>query len=247
MGVPPWSSFFSWRSLRKVWPWFFLFSSLFIVRLSKGAGFSDTYALLSRPFWPGSAQREWLQQGFYLEQQTRLRLLEEDNQRLRGMLSLKNSSKVELISAAVISRTPSGWWQQLELGKGAIHGIEQGDAVLGPGGLIGIIKSVTPTTSRVRLLTAPGSRVGVWISRSRSHGILLGMGTNRPQLNFLDKDPKAIKGDVVSTSPASTLLPPNLPIGVIQVLEEEALPAPLANVQLIAAPGQIDWVQVQKF
>jgi len=217
-----------------------------VIRWSKGAGFSDAYAFITKPFWPGPSQREWLQRGAEVEQRIRLNLLEEDNKRLRKMLSLQRASNLEFLSVPVISRKPTGWWQQLELGKGAIAGIQPGCAVMGPGGLIGIVQSVTPTTSRVRLLTAPGSQVGVWVNRIKRHGILLGMGTNRPKLTFLDKDPQAIKGDVLSTSPASTLLPPNLPVGVIQSLDEKALPAPYASVQLLAAPEAIDWVQVQK-
>jgi rod shape-determining protein MreC len=49
----------------------------------------------------------------------------------------------------------------------------------------------------------------------------------------------------VSTSPASTLLPPNLPVAVVQVLNPRAVPAPTALVQLIAPPDAIDWVQVR--
>ncbi len=245
MGVPSWASPFRLRYWRRIWPWVLLSVGLAFVRLSKGAGFSDAYAFLSRPFWPGPAQREWIQKGMQLEQQARIRLLEEDNKRLREILSLDRSSKAGVVSAAVISRTPNGWWQQLELGKGQINGIAPGNAVLGPGGLLGTIKSVTPTTSRVRLLTAPGSRVGIWLPRTKRHGILIGVGTNRPLLRFLDKNPQAREGDVVSTSPASTLVPPNVPVGVIQSLENQAVPAPQANVQLIAAPEAIDWVQVQ--
>ena len=237
---------FRWHLGRRLWPWLVLFGCLFIIRLSKGAGFSDAYALIIRPFWPGPSQKEWLQHGAQFEQQIRLTLLEEDNKRLREMLSLKRSSKSGFFSVPVISRRPKGWWQQVELGKGALDGIQTGLAVMGPGGLIGIVQSVTPTTARVRLLTAPGSQVGVWVTRTKRHGILLGMGTNRPQLTFLDKDPNVITGDVVSTSPASTLLPPNLPVGVIQSLDKKALPAPNASVQLLAAPEAIDWVQVQK-
>ena len=111
---------------------------------------------------------------------------------------------------------------------------------------MGIIKSVTPTTSLVKSLTAPGSRIGVWIARNKRHGMLIGLGTNRPELRFLDNDPEALEGDLVSTSPASTLLPPNLPIGIIQSFDNKALPVPNAMVQLIAAPEAIDWVQVQK-
>ena len=235
-----------WRFWRRLWPWFLLPACLFIVRLSKGAGFVDAYALLTRPLWPGPSQREWLQHSDHLERQIRLNLLAEDNERLRRMLSLQTSSKFGLFSVPVISRKPKGWWQQLELGKGSIQGIQSGAAVMGPGGLIGIIQSVTPSTSRVRLLTAPGSQVGVWVNRTKRHGILIGMGSNRPQLTFLNKDTQVIKGDVVSTSPASTLLPPNLPVGVIQSVDNDSIPAPSASVQLLAAPEAIDWVQVQK-
>ncbi len=235
-----------WWSLRRLRPWLFLAIALTCVRWSKGAGFLDSYALIIRPFWPGSAQKDWIQNGFQLEREIQLSLLESDNRRLREMLELKRSKKNQRISAAVISRNTNGWWQQLELNKGLISGINSGDAVIGPGGLIGIIHSVTPLTSRVRLLTAPGSRVGVWIDRTKRHGVLLGIGTNRPQMRFLNKDPQANPGDIISTSPASTLFPPNLPVGVIQHIDKNALPAPIAMVQLTAAPEAIDWVQVVK-
>ena len=235
-----------WRLWRQFGPWLLIPVCLFLVRWTKGAGFADAYAFITRPFWPGTAQKEWLQYSDHLEQKIRLHLLEEDNIRLRKMLSLQKASKTGLFSVPVIARKPKGWWQQLELGKGSIQGIQAGYAVMGPGGLLGIVQSVTPTTSRVRLLTAPGSRVGVWVARSKRHGILLGLGTNRPRLTFLNKDSKVVKGDVVSTSPASTLFPPNLPVGVIQFVDNQALPAPYANVQLLAAPDAIDWVQVQK-
>jgi len=219
---------------------------LVLVRISKGAVFADAYALMTRLFWPGPAQREWIQQGAGLEAQAQLGLLEADNRRLRGLLGLQQGDQQKRrVSAAVISRTPRGWWQQLELGKGSIQGMAAGDAVLGPGGLVGRVQSVTPATSRVKLLTAPGTEIGVWLPRSRSHGLLVGLGTSRPQLRFIEKDPKVRPGDLVSTSPASTLLPANVPIGVVQAVDDQAVPAPHALVQLIAAPEAIDWVQVQ--
>ena len=234
---------FFWR---RVIPLCLLVGSIGLIRWNNGAGLADAYAFLVRPFWPGPAQREWIQSGFLIEQQTRLELLQEDNDRLRKILSLKGSSKAGVISAAVISRRTNGWWQQIQLGQGSMAGIDVGDAVIGPGGLLGIIETVTPMTARVRLLTASSSQVGVWVARIKRHGMLIGMGTNKPQLRFLDKDSQLLPGDVVSTSPASTLVPPNLPVGVIQSLDKKALLAPVAIVQLTAAPEAIDWVQVQK-
>ena len=121
-----------------------------------------------------------------------------------------------------------------------------GDAVLAPGGLLGRVASVTPTTATVVLLTDSSSRIGVWVGRVRHHGLLVGVGTSRPVLRFIERDVGARPGDVVTTSPASTLLPPNLTIGVIQRVNEQAVPAPEAVVQLSAPVQAVDWVQVQR-
>ena len=245
MGSSQWPQGSRLRSAQRLWLWLVLLLVLGLVRLSKGAGFADGFALLTRPFWPGSAQREWVEAAQQQEQISRLELLEQDNARLRELLALDQQSSGDWIQAAVISRTASGWWQQLMLGKGSVDGVAKDDAVIGPGGLIGRVQSVTPTTSRVRLLTAPGSRIGVWLPRTQQHGLLAGLGTARPELQFLDKDIQVRPGDLVSTSPASALLPPNLPVAVVQSLNARAVPAPTALVQLIAPPDAIDWVQVK--
>lgn len=225
------------------WPWWALLVALVGVRLSKGAPLADVYALLSRPFWPGPAQSEWLRSAQRTGERLQLQQLERENSRLRGLLGLSATSARRL-SAPVISRDPSGWWQQLRIGRGGLQGVRVGDAVLAPGGLIGRVASVTPTTASVRLLTDPGSRVGVWLGRSRHSALLSGIGTARPLLRFLEKDPDVRPGDVVFTSPVSTLVPPNLPVGVIQSLDEAADPAPEALVQLSAPVDAVDWVQV---
>ena len=219
---------------------------LYGIRWTKGAGFLDVYSVLLKPILPGSAQKEWIQAGENIEKTIRLKLLEKDNIRLRKALSLEEFSDDKKISAAVIFRSSRGWWQQIEINKGAKDGILNGQTVVGPGGLIGIIDSTTFLTSRVRLLTDPGHQVGAWIERTQRHGILTGMGTNRPKLIFLNKNSLAKVGDAVTTSPASTLLPPNLIIGIVQFVDEKALPSPYAIVQLTASPEAIDWVQVLK-
>lgn len=243
MPATRWARLRAARPLQLLWPWLLLLLVLAGVRWSKGAGFSDLYALLTRPFWPGTAQAEWLRSAARVEQEARLSALERDNRRLRNLLELQQD-QAQRLRAPVIARDPGGWWQQLLIGKGALQGLGPGQAVLGPGGLIGRVASVTPTTARVTLLTDPGSRVGVWVARTQSHGLLSGVGAGRPLLRFLEKDPQVRPGDLVVTSPASTLVPPNLPVGVIQRVAITADPAPEAMVQLSAPLEAVDWVQV---
>lgn len=227
----------------QAWPWLLLLAVLVGVRLSRGAGVADAYALLTRPFWPGPAQSQWLRSAQQLGDQVRIQQLQQDNNRLRGLLKL-HPSVGRAVTAPVIGRDTAGWWQQLLLGAGSLQGLRTGQTVVAPGGLIGRVVSVTPTTATVRLLTDPASRVGVLVPARQRHGLLSGVGTSRPVLRFLDKDPGVRPGDVVVTSPASTLVAPNLPVGVIQSVQERSDPAPEAAVQLIAPLEAVDWVQV---
>ncbi|KGG13651.1 MULTISPECIES: rod shape-determining protein MreC [Prochlorococcus] len=235
---------FRWWNKKSLWFWVGISILFSAIRFAKGAYLIDIYSLIVSPFTPGIAQKEWIQSSANLEQQIKLTLLQKDNQRLRNLLELKASSGENRIPAVVISRKTSGFWQQLDINKGSKSGIKTSDVVLGPGGVLGIIDSTTPTTSRVRLLTSPQSKIGVWVERTKVHGILVGNGNNRPQINFLDKSSETKVGDIVSTSSASTLLPPNEPIGVIKFINAENLPSPYGFVQLLAHPEAIDWVEI---
>ena len=225
-------------------PWLVLLVFFLVVRFSKGAPLADLYAQLSRPFWPGSAQSEWLKEAQNLEDQQRIATLESRLARLEQDQQLRNQAG-DWITAPVISRRIEGWWQQLELGAGRVQGIKTGAVVTGPGGVLGRISSVTPSTSRVQLLTDPSSRVGVELQGGKGHGLLFGEGSSRPLVKFLDNDLTIRPGDVVVTSPASSVFPSNLIVGVVQSVNTQAGPAPQGLVQLSAPADQIDWVRVR--
>ena len=74
----------------------------------------------------------------------------------------------------------------------------------------------------------------------------MGLGNDYPKVIFYNKDVDIEVGDFVLSSPASTLLPPNIPIGVIQSVDEELRGQKTANLFLTAKPQAIDWVQILK-
>ena len=45
---------------------------------------------------------------------------------------------------------------------------------------------------------------------------------------------------------ASTLLPPNIPIGIVQSIDETLKSKKTAKIALLAKPHVIDWVQILK-
>jgi len=235
-----------WWHQKKNWLFFVIFLFLIFVRISKGAFYKDFYYFISKPFWPGQFQKEIVLESIEQEYLIKLNLLTKDNIRLRQILSLQESSNDEHISAAVISRKTGSWWRQIILNKGSKDGVEIGSAVIGPGGLLGRVKNTSLFTSSVTLFTSPESKVGVWLDRIQINGLLVGLGDDYPSLILYSKDADIKVGDFVSSSPASSLLPPNIPIGIVQSIDEPFKGKKMAKISLLAKPQAIDWVQILK-
>ena len=226
---------------------FVLFLFFIFVRVSKGSLFKDFYFFISKPFWPGQFQKEVIINSVDQESLIKLNLLKRDNRRLREILNLqKSSNNNDNITAAVISRKTGSWWRQIILNKGSKDGVEIGSTVIGPGGLLGRVNSTSLFTSSVMLLTSPESKVGVWVDRIQINGLLVGSGDDYPNLILYSKGADLQVGDFVSSSPASTLLPPNLPIGIVQSVNKSLKAQKTAKILLLAKPHVIDWVQILK-
>jgi len=235
-----------WWHKKKSWIFFGVFLFLFFVRISKGSIYKDFYYFISKPFWPGQFQKELILKSIDQEFLINLNLLKKDNVRLREILSLQESSNKDNISAAVISRKTGGWWRQIILNKGSKDGVEIGNIVIGPGGLLGRVNDTSLFTSSVTLITSPESKLGVWVDRIQINGLLVGLGDDSPSLILYSKDADIKVGDFVSSSPASTLLPPNIPIGVVQSIDETLKSKKTEKISLLAKPHVIDWVQILK-
>ncbi len=235
-----------WWHKKNNWIFFGIFLFLVFVRISKGSIYKDFYYFISKPFWPGQFQKEIILSSKEQESLIKEDLLKRDNIRLREILSLQESSDNHNISAAVISRKTGSWWRQLILNKGSRDDVEIGSTVVGPGGLLGRVNNTSLFTSSVRLLTSPESKLGVWVDRIQISGLLVGSGDDNPNLIIYSKNADIKVGDFVSSSPASTLLPPNIPIGIIKSVEEPFQAKKMAKVLLLAKPHAIDWVQILK-
>ena len=235
-----------WWHKKKNWVLFSIFLFLFFVRISKGSVYKDLFYFISKPFWPGEFQKEVILKSSNQESLIKLDLLKKDNLRLRQILNLQESLNSNTISAAVISRKTGGWWRQIILNKGSKDGVEIGSTVTGPGGLLGRVSSTSLFTSSVTLLTSPESKVGAWVDRLQINGLLIGSGDEYPNLILYSKDADVKVGDFVSSSPASTLLPPNIPIGIVQSIDDSVNTKKTAKILLLAKPQLIDWVQISK-
>ena len=219
-------------------------SAAWLVRQTQGTALFEAYQLMTRPFQSGPTQEERLTDARVLELKQQLVELESQNQKLKELLDYGKTQKQQGIVAPVVGRSADHWWQQVTLGRGSQEGIKVGFVVMGPGGLVGRVISVTPNSSRVLLISDATSKVGAVISRSRSMGFMRGQGSNRAVLQFFDKVPDVRRGDVVSTSPVSKLFPSGLPLGRVESVNLDKSPAPEAVIELTSPISYLEWVIV---
>jgi rod shape-determining protein MreC len=213
---------------------------------TQGAIVLEIYQLLTRPFQPNPSQQARLEDARILELQQRLVELESQNEELKRVLGYTTENKQSQgIIAPVIGRSSDHWWQQITLGRGSRDGINEGDIVMAPGGVVGRIVDVTASTSRVLLLSDPSNQVGVSISRSRSMGYMRGQAGNRAVMEFFDKVPDVKRGDAVATSAFSQLFPAGLPIGRVESVNLSKSPAPEAVIELSAPISYLEWAVVR--
>ncbi|MBD2101821.1 rod shape-determining protein MreC [Leptolyngbya sp. FACHB-261] len=214
------------------------------IRQTHGALVMELYQVISQPLGMTYTQTDRLTDARVRELQFRLTELERQNESLQGLLDYKPLRSGAGIAAPVIGRSADHWWQQITLGRGQQEGIRPGSVVVGPGGLVGRVTSVSPSTSRVLLISDPSSQVGVVITRSRHMGVLRGKAGNRAVIEFFDKDPDVRRGDVVMTSSLSSLFPSGIAVGRVETLNLEKSPAPEAQIELSVPISYLEWVIV---
>jgi rod shape-determining protein MreC len=242
-------------TLRQWWSRYALRASLIALALASAwsvhqlnaAPIYEMYRWITLPLQPGPSRAEILEASATQELRQRVIELEVQNRTLRDTVAANPITAQEGVPAAVIGRSASDWWQQLVLSRGSNDGIQIGDIVAGPGGLVGRIISVSPSSSRVLLISDSTSRVGARVSRSRATGYVRGQAGQQLVMEFFDKMPEVAVGDVIVTSAYSQLFPQGMAIGRVVELDLSKSPAPEVTLELSAPLNIIEWVEVIPF
>lgn len=150
--------------------------------------------------------------------------LAKENKQLKAELKLKNSlTDYSTVSAAVMSRTPSSWQQQLVINKGQTSGIKKNMPVLSGGGLIGRVAEVNKTNSKVELLSdtsESSNRFSIVIDGTDGksvNGIITGYNarTNELIMGQVTSTARIKKGAKVVTNGMGGVTPKGLYVGKV--------------------------------
>lgn len=174
------------------------------------------------------AENEYLKQQL-VNKNREIEILENyktENERLRGMLDLKQwNREYEIVGAEVIARQTDGWQNSIKLNKGTINGIKKGDVAVSQTGLVGYISDIGTTWATVTTIVSPQSSVSCVIPRTGEIVMLDGgelkNGKVACKLSYLPSESVVSEGEAVETSGDGGIYPKGILVGRVSSLYEE--------------------------
>lgn len=160
---------------------------------------------------------------------TRANTLKAENKELKKQLNLDNTlTDYTKINAAVLTRSPANWQNNLVINKGSLAGIKNNMPVMAGSGLIGRVVEVNGTNSKVELVTTDNQSANrfaaeVVTANGTANGIMTGYDKQSRQLKMgqLNTDAKIKVGDTVQTSGLGGLTPRGLYIGKVSKVKHD--------------------------
>lgn len=159
------------------------------------------------------------------------RTLARENRHLKELLGLAEPSRKLIASARIVGGSPSSPLGTAILAAGSRQGVMTGQPVREPAGLVGRIIETGANASRVMLLTHSDSRVPVAMVRDGTPALVFGRNDALLEVKTVitDRNPFR-KGDLLITSGAGGIYPPDVPVAVVvRPTEEGALARPAAT------------------
>jgi rod shape-determining protein MreC len=147
-----------------------------------------------------------------------------ENERLRGLLDLRESGAYETVMARVIGRDPSAWFGAVTINRGSQHGVELNMPVVTAAGVVGRIVLVSPWSAQVMLLTDERAGAGAVIGQlgaSTAVGIVQGLGREGLlEMRYVSGLEKIAQGDFVLTTGQDRIYPPGLSVGTVAEVKD---------------------------
>lgn len=150
----------------------------------------------------------------------RFEFLENENARLRELLSAIPFQAEQVTLAALIAVNPDPGALAVMINKGSADGIFQGQPVVDSGGLVGQITQPGLFHSKVSLITQEDQAVPTQVARSGLRAVVYGGGFGRPlRVLYLDRNADVRAGDLLVTSGLGGRYPPGYPVARITAVE----------------------------
>jgi len=142
-----------------------------------------------------------------------------ENERLKSLLNLKEQSKYKILSAKIIGRDPSIWFDSSIINRGSLDGVKLNMPVVTDGGLVGRVTAVSPLTAQVDLISRDKSGLGAVIGEiGTSNALGVVSGTSKKEILEMRYVPGSVEvkvGEAIYTTGQDGIYPEGLKVGEI--------------------------------
>ena len=145
-----------------------------------------------------------------------------DNERLKGLLNLKEQTGYDPVPARVIARDSSIWFNTITINRGSSSGIALNMPVVTAGGIVGRVIALSPWTAQVMMITDEKAAAGAIVGQlggSGALGSVRGLGdSGLIEMRYVSGLERVDVGDYILTTGQDGIYPPGLSVGeVVQV------------------------------
>ena len=170
-----------------------------------------------------------------------------ENERLKALLNLKEQTNIKSVTARVIARDPSVWFNTITINQGSSAGIEMNMPVITAGGIVGRVITVGPWASQVMLITDEKAGAGAVVGQLGQSGALgsvrgrADLGVGLIEMRYVSGLEKVEVNDYVMTTGQDGIYPAGLNIG--RVVEVKNGTATQAHQILIQPSARLDHLE----
>jgi rod shape-determining protein MreC len=173
-------------------------------------------------------------------------------ERLEKLLQLSQQSPYTAVTAQVIARDPSMWFDSISIDKGRWAGIEINMPVVTDGGIVGRVVSTGPLSAQVMLITDEKSGAGAvagQLGQSNAIGSIKGMGeSGLLDMRYVSGLEHVQLNEMVYTTGQDGIYPPGYNIGqVVELRPGSATQAQLIHIRPSAGLDRLKEVTVLQY
>ena len=153
----------------------------------------------------------------------KLEALEAENMRLRALLdSSFQVGERPMLIAELLSVDMDPYRHQVEINKGSLEHLFDGQPLLDSQGVMGQLVHVAPFTATAMLITDPSHAIPVQINRTGLRTIALGTGSiDRLELPHIPTNADVRVGDLLVSSGLGGRFPPGYPVAEVISVEQD--------------------------
>ena len=159
---------------------------------------------------------------------SKLKALEIENERLRNLLNFKEQNPdFKLSACTVISKDTSNYYSTFLIDKGTNDGIKTNMPVVGSKGVIGYIVETGATFAKVQTIIEGGSSLGCVVTRTGNTAVCEGdtalLKDGLMTMIYVSKEMNLVEGDIIETSGLGEIYPAGIAIGRIKEIKTQAI------------------------